>query len=83
MMIANNNPKSQNHNLGKGEQALNEVAEFARRFEQDYPTLAEAIKLFGITNAQYERTLQSIYEPRTITRGSTVEVNDGYLEGNK
>ena len=82
-MLENHNMANDRQLSDKGGEALAEVTELVQRFERVHPALAEAIKLFGITNEQYERTLQNMYEPRIWTSTSTGGALIGRVERNK
>ena len=55
-------------------QALAEVEELCARFEKSHPGLAEAIRLFEVTDEHYQRAMNALYDPPIYTCSSSMGV---------
>ncbi len=53
------------------EQPQNSVDQRIADFEQQNPQVAETIRLFGMSLAQYQGVLNAMYAPRVITSTSS------------
>jgi predicted RNA-binding protein len=48
-----------------------ELAEAIERFKRTHPELAEAMRLFDLSNEQYQATLMALFGPRISWSNST------------
>jgi hypothetical protein len=53
------------------QQEMSRTEEDIERFKASYPKVAEALRLFGLSDQAYQRAMASLYEPRIRTLSST------------
>lgn len=51
--------------------ATEQLLERISSFEEENKSIMEALRLFGISNAEYERAIRALTSPPTLTSAST------------
>jgi hypothetical protein len=66
----------------KKDSASDQLFEMLNKFESEYPHLSDAMRLFGMTMATYQRSLDAMGPPRTFSSNSTVITKEPLYYGN-